>query len=424
MEGAAGFGVSDAHQREIYARQRGNDIRVLIMQSPRISDALAIVNLGETSPFRTAANIRQPSASVMLTTVDGQPLTSHEVDAIVGIVMNSIPGITTENISIADSNLVQYRVGDATEDIEMVMSSRIAMQSMLEQYTRMSIEQVLARVFTRDNIEITPSVTLNWDRVTEQIIEFNPPIAGELEGLIRSSSEIYEQQIARAGAIGIPGTDTNYMGMGEYPMGELGDDELYRRVVLERNYELNEMIRTIEYAEGTIEELTISILINSDAMEEDLTEDIIDLVAMGVNIPPERISVVSMPFREDPNAEAMREAMEALQAAERQRDLIRLIVTWGVILILGILLFLLGKSIVSALKTPPPVLADAAGVDIMIGDLDPEEEAARLAAEIEAQRIADINLQARQPELDSIESFVEKDPASVAQLLRNWLTDE
>jgi flagellar M-ring protein FliF len=424
MEGAAGFGISDQHQREIYARQLGDDIRVQILQSPRISNAFVIVRPGDTSPFRTATNLRAPSASVMLTTIDGMRLSQSEVEAIAGIIAASVQGITFENISIADSNLVQYRVGDASEDIEMVMSSRIAMQNMLEQYTRMSIEQVLARVFTRDNIEIMPSVTLNFDRVTEQIIEFNPPVAGELEGLIRSSSEIYEQQVARAGAMGIPGTDTNYMGLGEYPWGELGDDELYRRVVLERNFELNEMIRSIEYAEGTIEALTVSILVNSDAMEEDLSEEIIELVTMGVNIAPERISVVSMPFVEDPALLEQIAAWEAFEAAERTRELIRLIVTWGVILILGILLFLLGRSIIKALKTPPPVLADAAGVDIMIDGLDPELEAARLAEELEAQRIAEINLQARQPELDSIESFVEKDPATVAQLLRNWLTDE
>ena len=424
MNEASGFGVTDMHQREVYARQLADDIRVQIMQSPRITNALVIVRPGESSPFRTAANLRQASAAIMLTTIDGGMLTPQEVHAIATLVYGSVQGISYENIQISDSNLNQYRVGDENQDFETVMNKRLTMKNMLEQQLRLSIEQVLARVFLRDNIEIIPSVTLNFDKVVEQQIEFSPPIEGEMEGLVRSSSELYEQQIARGEAVGIPGTDSNNMGMGEYPWGELGEDELYRKAVIEKNFELNETIRTIEHEEGNIQAMTISILINSDVHEEDMTEDIINLVSMGVDIRPERVSVVAMPFAEDTTWADQYQAWEAYEEAIRQQEMIRMIIIGSVILAIAVLFFMLGRSIINALKPPPPpVVAEGPGIDLL-ADEDLMDEEARLAAEIEARRIADIDLQAKQPELDSIESFIEKDASSVAQLLRNWLTDE
>ena len=423
MDGASGFGVTDMHQRALYARQLADDIRVQIMQSPRISNALVIVNPGETSPFRTATNLREASAAVMLTIIDGERLSQQEAETIAGLISAAVQGISYENIQISDSNLNHYRVGGVGEDFETVMNSRIAMKNMLEQQIKMSVEQVLARVFLRDNIEIIPSVTLNFDRVAEQTIEFQPPIAGELEGLVRSSSELYEMQLARLEAGGIPGTDANYMGMGEYPWGDLGEDELYRRAVIERNFELNETIRTIEHAEGTIESLTVSILINSEVHQEDMSEDIVNLISMGVDIAPENVAVVSLPFAEDNTFAEQFEAWEAHEVRMRQQELIMSIITWSVLLVLVVLVFILGLSIVNAMKSPQPVLADAMGVELIAdGDLDIDTEA--LAAEIEAQKLADIDLNAKQQELGSIESFIDKDPGAVAQLLRNWLTDE
>ena len=152
-----------------------------------------------------------------------------------------------------------------------------------------------------------------------------------------------------------------------------------------------------------------------------MTEEIINLISMGVDIPPDRVVVESLPFAVDTTWEDEIAAWEAYDTTVRQQDLIRTIIIGGVALAIAVLLFLLGLSIIRAVK-PPPVLAEGARIDLLAdGDLDDE---AFLAAEVEARKRAEIDLQAKQPELDSIEGFIEKDPAAVAQLLRNWLTDE
>ena len=422
MDNASGFGVTDMHQRELYGRQLADDIRVAIMQSPRISNALVIIRQGQSSPFRTQNNLNQPIASVMVTLTDGGVLSQQEAQTIASIVSGAVQGITYENIQIVDSNLNQYKVGDANQDFETVLNSRAAMKNMLEQQVRLSIEQVLSRVFTTSNLEVLPAITLNFDKVSETEITFAPPIEGEMEGLVRSESIVWELSRTRGDASGIPGTDTNNMGMGEYPWGELGDDEEYKRSVSERNYELNETIKTIEREEGYIETMSVGILINSEVYSDDMYEDVIELISAGVDIPPERVSVVSMEFQVDTSFESEFEAWEQHEANLRQQDLIKQIILAVIAVTIAILAFMLGKSIVNAAKPPPLVPAEGAGIDLLVGG--DEDEEARLAAELEAQRLEELDLQAKQTELSSIEGFIEKDPAAVAQLLRNWLTDD
>ena len=424
MDAATGFGTTDVHARQMYARQLGDDIRVQIMQSPRISNALVIIQPGESSPFYTVGNLRPPQASVMLTLTDSGQLSQHEAQTIADLVMAAVHGISYENITIADTNLNTYRVGGGIEEFETVINSRDEMERMLELRTRASVEQVLSRVFLRDNVEVLVSVRLNFDRVREDIVEFSPPIAGEQQGLLRSSHEAWE--ISRRGleAAGIPGTDSNNMGMGEYPWGELGDDELYRSSVLAHNYELNQVLRTIEYAEGRIESLTVSVLVNSKVHEEDMSQEIINLIAMGVDIPRENVNVESLPFAVDTSLAEHFAAWEEIETAMRRQELARVSIIAVVVLVIGILFFILGKKIVDAVKPPIPAFAQGGEIDYMADkDLETLEDA-RLAAELEAQRLIEINLQAKQRELESIEGFIEKDPAAVAHLLRNWLSDD
>jgi flagellar biosynthesis/type III secretory pathway M-ring protein FliF/YscJ len=130
-----------------------------------------------------------------------------------------------------------------------------------------------------------------------------------------------------------------------------------------------------------------------------------------------------MPFMEDETWSAEFQAWEEHEALMRQQDLIRWIIMGGIILVIAVLFFVLVKSVINAAKPPQPVPAEGAGLDYLIDDDEMDSEA-RLAAEIEAQRLMDIELQAKQAELNSIEGFIDKDPASVAQLLRNWLTDD
>jgi len=89
-----------------------------------------------------------------------------------------------------------------------------------------------------------------------------------------------------------------------------------------------------------------------------------------------------------------------------------------VILLLGVMVMMLVRTVIRAVKPPPepePVLAAVGpdGIDFLVDD-----ESSELKA------FEDIDLHAKSQVLEQIERFIDKDSASVAQLLKNWVSDE
>jgi flagellar M-ring protein FliF len=425
LEGATGFGITDNQARLIADRQTGHDIRTQLMLVPRIQNALVIVNSGEISPFRLTQNTRHASASVWLTLRGDERLSQQEVQVIADAVRTSIPGIEYENINITDTNVNLYRIGDSANlDIETQFAQREMLETRLRNSLQEQVYQILAPVYGFRNIRPELNVRLNFDRVTREIIEFSPPIAGEMEGIVRSSEEIHRYNRRWMDAEGIPGTDSNNMGSGapEYPWGTLDDRDLYREAIMSNNYEINQAITQIQQQEGVLEHLSIGININSEieGIEEDFTEQVIDLVSKAIGASVANISVQFLPFNfEDTTMQDLLAETAALEQAARNRQLLETIMTYAVIVLLGVMVMLLVRSVVRAVKPPPepePVLAAAGpdGIDLLIEDDELSDE----------KEYEDVSLTAKSPGLEQIERFIDKDAVSVAQLLRNWLSDE
>jgi len=423
LQDATGFGITDRHAGVLYARQTAQDIRTQLMRNERVTDALVIVNPGERTPFRTQLNTNQATASVMLTLRGGGRLSQTEAQTVADIVRTAIPGIEYENITIADSDLIQYRIGEAGQDIQEVFAQRELLETRLTNDLQESVYQLLSPVFGLSNIRVQPRVRLNFDSVDIEQIEFFPPIAGEMEGIVRSSEHLHEMSRRWSNAEGIPGTDSNNMGTVEYPWGTLDDNDMYRRAILQNNYDINQTITQIQRQEGTIEYLSIAVNINRDIedVEEDFTEEVIDLVSKAVGTSPNNISVHLLPFAHpDTTWEDAQAAQDALDREARNRWLFETILMYAVIALLVVMVMLLGRTIVKAVKPPPepePVLIAAGpdGIDMLIGDEDEGDE---------AKEYEDVELHTKSPGLEQIERFIDKDSASVAQLLRNWLSDE
>jgi len=423
MENATGFGVTDLHAREVYNHQLGEDIRSMLRQMPMIHDALVLVSRGETSPFRVQQNLNQASASVMLT-LRGNVLTPDQAQAVATLVRGAVPGIEYENIVITDDAGNHHRVGDAALDVDNLVSLRFGLENVLADRTKNQVEELLAPIFGPVNIRVQPHVRLNFDDIYSEEVVFAPPVPGELEGMIRSMEQIDEQSRRWDVVGGIPGTDTNAMGTAEYPWGPMEDGLEYRRRVLGSNYELNELRTRIDHEQGVVQELSVGIFVDSeieginwDAID---FEEISDVIARAVGISSGNVSMSAIPFSyEDTTWAEMAEAREVELAREQRNSIIEMIITGAVIVALGFMVFLLGKTIIKALQKPPPetdlmLAAGPEGLDIMISDDEFSEELTQ----------DEIAIVQKPTSLDQIEKFIEKDSATVAQLLKNWLVDD
>jgi len=334
-----------------------------------------------------------------------------------------VPGIEFEDIHITDSDLNHYPVGTQVVNPEIEFIERIALENQLTAQFQTQIHQLLSPIFGMSNLQVQPYVRLNFDRMVTEQVEFAPPVPGELGGIVRSSEIVRERSRRWGPAEGVPGTDSNAMGSIEYPWGEFDDQDMWMRHVETMNYEINETRRVIEHEYGVIRDLGISVVINRDlegreGEEYDFSTEVADLITMAIGVPLANVRVQLLPFFVDPEIAAAQERMEELAAAQRTRDMVEMIIMYAVIVLLGVMVFLLGRTIVKALNPEPepePMLAAAGmdGIDYLISD---ETEA---AVEYE-----DVDLTAKSAGLEQVERFIDKDAASVAQLLRNWLSDE
>ena len=417
MESASNFSVTTEHARKLYEAQVGEYIMTQLRRLDVIQNAWAAVNLGKSSPFVVTQGVEEATAAVTVEVRGGAMLTDSQVTAIAGTVKGNVPGIKDENIHIVDSNSVYYPVGGGNMDIATEINSRIALQNMLQQQLKTQGEQLLTPIYGMSNLRVSVNILLDFDKRVSEIIEFFPPIAGEEDGIIRSSSELFENSRNPGAAEGVPGTDPNGMGTVEYPYGTLADGYEYARAVLEYNYEINQTIQRIEHEQGVIAKVEIGILLNSDAVVDDYTTEVTNLVSKGLGIAPGNIAVVHMRFSDEDMRllEQARAEWEAREAAARRQEIIQLILKWAVILLLGLAFISLVRAIVRAIKGPEPEepLLVGAGIDYIAGeDMDGED------------LYEDVELQTKSSGLEQIERFIDKDPGAVAQLLRNWLTDD
>ena len=448
LDQASGFSVTDDQRQQLYELLCASEIRAQICLSDKIRNAIVTVNMGKTSAFAISRDTSEATCSVTLALTSGAVLSQNEAQTIANIIKNCVQGIKYENITIADSKLNYYAIGDGTIDMSTELQQRIELENLLIQQIKTQGEAFFTPIFGVYNVKIQPHVVLDFDKINVESIEFSPPIPGEMDGIVRSMSELYELQRVAGAAEGPPGTDTNGMGATEYPYGVLGDGEDYKKSLVEKNYEIDQTITTIERERGKIKELSIAILINSDAVEGDYTAEVINLASKGFGVDPSNIAVERVPYAlREKTAEEQAAEWEALDQLLRKRKLMETIIIWAVILILGLAFMALVRSVVKSMKEPEESEAAAAAaaaaalaasgaggtVDYLVGgdmegDAEEDDENYDEYDEDEAYENAEpeeeIVLNAKSPGLEQIEKFIEKDPASVAQLLRNWITDE
>ena len=106
--------------KEIYEIQLADDIRVMLIQSPKIEDALVVVNSNEIPPEDSTHfdEVSNATVAVVLTLKDDIMFSNQEVQSIAEIIKGSISGLSDENITISDTNLNYYQLSDKNENVD------------------------------------------------------------------------------------------------------------------------------------------------------------------------------------------------------------------------------------------------------------------------------------------------------------------
>jgi flagellar M-ring protein FliF len=412
---ALGTGLtSTADTRQAYARyQKQTDLRRTLEAMDFISQASVHINEPDNRGALFAGEHNPATASVMLW------LTSELNESQVRNLELFVAGATNvdpENVVLSDqfARPLNMRVeGPSHTTYGLHYQHRLMVEADLAR----AASRPLNAMFGSRNVTVEVFATLNFDDYSSESITFEPVV--DDEGIPRSMQDIREYARGSNLPGGFPGTDENGLGMevGEYPEVLENMASVWERTQITNNYEINQVVESLQRAQGVLEDLTISVAINSDGLEPEYmnTAAIQEIVAASIGLLPAqyagRVIVRFVPML----SIRIEDDERAVWQAQLDRDaLFAFIQTLVLYSLIGLCLLLIIWRTFALLK-PQVIEIPAEVLAGDVGDYADLLEAAAATTELEVTKT---------PSRERIEEFIDTNPDAVANMLRSWLQEE
>jgi len=429
MDKDPGFGVSQFMENARYQHALESELARTIEGLKPVEGARVHLAVPQQSAF--IRDRRPVSASVFLQLRGGHRLDREQIESIVNLVASSIPELTADQVTLVDS---QGRLLSSPEKNSefAVREEQLEIARRMEEDYSQRIESLLTPLLGAGRVRAQVVAQIEMASTEEAREQYRPE-----SQIVRSEQTSEQTNRGGSGAQGVPGALTNQPPEGgkALPPGapaapaaagaapaaaSTAPDNASKQST--RNYEIDRTVAYTRQPAGRLTRLSVAVLIdnlrNTDAegkvTETALTEEqmgrINTLVRDAVGFDEtrgDRVSVMNQSFL--PPTAAEEQEIESTPLWERPmvRDIAKL--ASGLVILLVLVLFVLrplmrslssvAKAIVTPVIAPMPHPAmDSGAVANRPGSVIAYE-----------QQIA----QAR--------SLVAKDPARVAQVVRNWV---
>ncbi|MDD2503900.1 MAG: flagellar basal-body MS-ring/collar protein FliF [Clostridia bacterium] len=405
-----GITTTQSDKKFIWKRQQISDLETKIELLDNIDEAAVTLTTPEASFFKAEGQEQpRPTAYVMIR--PNTRLTSSQVEGIVMLVSRSVERLNPKDVTVADNNSNILNANSGDESINAANS-----QEELRLKREKELEQKVLDYFSVgqfdnfDTLRVVANATLDFDKDKLQTKSITNPEG--MDGGAVISSKTSEEKVKNGTASGEPGLDAN-PGDTNAPSYQIGSNTNsdYSNKQAETNYGYDEQLRETEKATGKLipGESGIGIflwygkrVVDDSKMGDDFLNEIKVATSTATGVPLKNISVSKMKM-------AQSEVIE-ITTGEKIRELISDYGFFALILILVIILLIAGIPRRKADEQEVMQPAIAGGPKFVI----PEHE----------DPLPDIELEERSEIKKQIDKFVKQKPDSVAQLLRNWLSDE
>ncbi|MBU0965748.1 MAG: flagellar M-ring protein FliF [Proteobacteria bacterium] len=247
------LGTTDFVQKLNYQRAVQGELARTIKQFKQVRDARVHIATPKESVF--VEDTKPPSASVSLTMAGQEKLAKEQIMAIVNLVASAVPGLTSENITVVDTQgrLLFRKEGD---DASMLSATQLEYQLKVESALRKKVESLLEEVVGVNKALARVTVDMDFNKVDVTEENFDPD--GQV---IRSEQLLLEQQGGEKAGGGIPGvkgelaTFTDTSGAG-------GKTDGAQKKNITRNYEISRKTRHTQESVGTIKRLSVAVMVD------------------------------------------------------------------------------------------------------------------------------------------------------------------
>jgi flagellar M-ring protein FliF len=427
------FGLSQFNEQINYQRALEGELARTIEKLGPVRSARVHLAMPKQTLF--VREQKSPSASVTLSLNQGRSLDAGQVNAISWLISSAVPGLNADNVTLVDQNgnLLTQRGTQA------VQTSHLKYISDIEADYRQRIQAILAPVVGAANVKT--QVTAQVDFTThEQTAEQYQPNSTPENMAVRSRQTSSSEQGNKAGPGGVPGALSNQPPVpttapieqpaARTPQGEENGTAIptmpfNRQKDETTNYELNRTLTHTKRSPGTIERLSVAVVVNYQTDEEgkpvalskEQLEKIQALVKEAMGYSSERgdtLNVVNSLFNDDPS--------EPEIPFWQQPEFIALLMTAGRYLLVALVAFVLWRKMLQPFWLKHQELA--------LQRLELEKEARQ--AEMNAQiRKAEMREQAKAQQrvetevnIQQLRNTAEQDPQVIALVIRQWMNKE
>lgn len=248
------FGVTEFVQKVNYRRALQGELSRTISQLMEVESARVHIVIPEKSLF--TENQEAGKVSVILKLKAGKSLNRNQVEGIVHLASSSVEGISPSNVTVVDSHGQILSAANENPTIQQT-SSNIEYQKTLEKDMENRIQSMLEKVVGSRKVTARVSAVVDFKQVekTEEI--YDPDGA-----VVRSQQRVDDHSIGAAVAsAGVPGVASNMPGE-QSPATASSSQPSSQRQNETINYEISKVIsKTIEPV-GTIQKLTVAVLVD------------------------------------------------------------------------------------------------------------------------------------------------------------------
>jgi flagellar M-ring protein FliF len=245
-----------------YRAAMENELAKTISQIGSINSAR--VHIAESQQSVFVRNQTPSKASVVVRPYPGRVVSRSQIQAIVHLVSSSIPYLVREHVTVVDDT--GRLLTDSDSDAAMgLTAAQTEHKRSVEATYQERIQQLMSAIVGLGNVRTEVDVVLNFAEIESTTEEFDRGGLGP-----RTRSEILELERDNAsGAAGVPGSFSNeppasptFTETNSTPSGELVLSEDLSSSSSTRNYELDRAIRYEKQQVGSIEKVSVAVIVN------------------------------------------------------------------------------------------------------------------------------------------------------------------
>lgn len=291
---------SDRAQLTLYQIQERLEATIRNLEG--VHDATVNIALGEDRRFVLSQDsILEASASVIVTMTDDAPINAKLAEAIKNAVSHAVKGLDIDQVDIRDSQGNTY---DGTDggDVSDVAAKRMELEDSMNKRLTRQVLGLLEPMYGTGNVAVAVNTTVGMSSSYSESTEYSVPDWAEdndYEGILKR--KIWEGSL-------VPGDDAAGGPVGTQPNADIpgyfedyqptGDEDSLSGSG-EKEFENNKTVTQSQRMAGYIEDVTVSVTINSDVPNQASIDALVGHVANAVGLTQDqtdKISVLAAPF--------------------------------------------------------------------------------------------------------------------------------